>query len=82
MFDAGDTDSFFGLTPYKVDVPEDLRERVGKVCEMAGVIESRRVRRRSTSFRSSLYVIGRSDADDGKVSALIDVLKDLLERRG
>lgn len=66
--------------PYKVDIPEDLRERVEKVCEMAGRIESRRVCRRSMSFRSSRYEIGRSDADGEKVPALVDVLKILLER--
>lgn len=80
-FDTGDTGSFLGLRPYAVDVPEDLRKRVEKVYEMVRTIKSRRVRRRSTSFRGSHYDLSGSKADHERALTVIDELKCLLERR-
>lgn len=80
-FNAGDTDSFFRLRPYMVDVPEDLRERVVSVCEMVKDIELHRFENRSTGYHGSYYEIGRTEELDGRALEMIGELRELLEGR-
>ena len=65
------------MSLYTVDVPDDLRERVEDVCEMAKDIELCRFGNRSTGYHGSYYEIRRTEELDIRALELIGKLKGL-----